>query len=132
MITRLTRTSTTAPPTVGPDSLDIRQRVAFNATYDLPWGKDRKWLTEGALSTILGGWNLGSIVGIQSGGPFGVNMNSNTTNAFSPGQRANVLYDPNLPNSERTVQRWFEHRRVRDDTGLHVRQLRTASIVRAD
>jgi len=92
----------------GPDALDIIHRFTFSATYDLPWGKGRRWLTDGVLSSIVGGWNIGSIVILQSGGPFTTTMQTNTTEAFSAGSlRANRIGEPNLPNSERTVQRWF-------------------------
>jgi hypothetical protein len=86
----------------GPDALDINHRFAWSSTYHLPG------FTEGALGTILGGWVLGSIANIQSGGPYTVTMNSNSANAFSAGgQRANLVGDPVLPSSQRTVQRWF-------------------------
>jgi hypothetical protein len=93
----------------GPDSLDIIHRVVFSSTYDLPWGKGRRWLTSGAASYILGGWTMGSIVNMQSGGPFTVTTQANTTNVFSAGaQRANVLRDANLPAEERNIGRWFD------------------------
>jgi len=93
----------------GPDALDIIHRFTFSSTYDLPWGKGRRWLNQGLLATVLGGWNLGSIIVLQSGGPFTVTMQTNTTEAFSAGAlRANVLRDPNLPNDERTIGRWFD------------------------
>ena len=93
----------------GPDALDIKHRFTFSSTYDLPWGKGRRWMTSGPLTYILGGWNLGSIIMLQSGGPFTVTTQTNTTEAYSAGaQRANVLRDGNLPNSERTIQRWFD------------------------
>jgi hypothetical protein len=93
----------------GPDALDIVHRFAWSSTYDLPWGRGRRWLKSGLVSQALGGWTVGSIVNIQSAGPFTVTMQSNTTNAFSAGGlRANVLRDGNLPTSERTVDRWFD------------------------
>ena len=93
----------------GPDALDIIHRFTFNSTYDLPWGKGRRWLTDGPASFILGGWNIGSMVMMQSGGPFTVTMQTSTlTGVYSAGgQRANVVGEPNLPNSERTINRWF-------------------------
>jgi hypothetical protein len=45
---------------------------------------------------------------MQSGGPFSVVTQTNTTNLFSPSQRAVLLRDPNLPSSERTLDRWFD------------------------
>lgn len=92
----------------GPDALDIIHRFVWSSTYDLPWGKGRKWLTSGLLSQVLGGWTLGSISVIQSGGPFTVTMQTNNTNAFSASNRANILRNPNLPGGERSVARWFD------------------------
>jgi hypothetical protein len=93
----------------GPDSLDIIHRMVFSSTYDLPWGKGRRWLTAGPASYVFGGWTLGSIVNMQSGGPFTVLTQANTTNVFSAGgQRANVLRDGNLPSDQRTIARWFD------------------------
>ena len=41
---------------------------------------------------------------MQSGGPFTVVTQTNTTNVFSAGaQRANVIRDPNLPGSQKTL-----------------------------
>ncbi len=93
----------------GPDSLDIIHRFVWSSTYDLPWGKGRKWLTGGPLAQVLGGWTLGSISSLQSGGPFTVTTQTNNTNVFSAGaNRANILRNPNLPTAERNVNRWFD------------------------
>lgn len=92
----------------GPLSIDIVHRFVWSSVYDLPWGPGRKWLTRGWASKLLGGWTVGAIVNVQSGGPFTVTMQTNTTNAFSPSLRANVLRNPNLPVSERSIYRWFD------------------------
>ena len=57
---------------------------------------------------VLGGWNIGAILTLQDGSPFGLTTQANSANAFSGAQRVNVLRDPELPNSERTVQRYFD------------------------
>lgn len=93
----------------GPDALDIIHRVVLSSTYDLPWGKGRQWLNAGPAARILGGWTLGSIVNMQSGGPFTVVTQTNTTNVFSAGaQRANIVRDGNLPAGQRSIERWFD------------------------
>jgi hypothetical protein len=93
----------------GPDALDIVHRFVWSSTWDLPWGKGRQWLNSGLLSHIVGGWGLGSVAMMQSGGPFTITTQTNGTNSFSAGgQRANILRNPNLPSDERTVQRWFD------------------------
>jgi len=93
----------------GPLSIDIVHRFSASAIYDLPWGKGRRWLSQGPAAALLGGWTIGSIVNVQSGGPFTVTMQTNTTNAFSAGAlRANLLRDPNLPAEQRRLDRWFD------------------------
>jgi hypothetical protein len=93
----------------GPDGLDIRHRFTWGSLYELPFGGGRKWLQQGALSRIVGGWAVGATALMQTGGPFTVVTQTNTTNVFSAGaQRASVAQDPNLPNSEKTLDRWFE------------------------
>ena len=51
------------------DAFNSRHRFVLNATYDLPFGKGRKWLTQapGAVNAILGGWQMGWITYLQSG-----------------------------------------------------------------
>jgi hypothetical protein len=93
----------------GPSTIDIVQRFVWSSVYDLPMGRGRRWLQKGPASSIMGGWTVGSIVSMQSGGPFTVTMQTNTTNAFSAGGlRANLLRDPNLPPEERRIERWFD------------------------
>jgi hypothetical protein len=93
----------------GPLSIDIVHRFVWSSIYDLPAGKGRRWLRQGLSSMILGGWSVGAIATVQSGGPYTVQMQTNTTNSFSAGAlRANVLRDGNLPPERRTLQRWFD------------------------
>jgi hypothetical protein len=93
----------------GPLTTDIIHRFVWSSVYDLPFGRGRQWLTDGILSRMVGGWQLGAISTVQSGGPFTVTTQTNTTNSFSAGGlRANVVRDPDLPSGERTIQRWFD------------------------
>ena len=93
----------------GPSALDINHRFTWSSVYELPFGKGRKWASSGPLSRVVGGWTVGAVSLLQSGGPFTVTTQTNTTNVFSAGgQRANVLRNPNLPVSERTLERWFD------------------------
>ncbi|MGH8246264.1 MAG: hypothetical protein ACREUU_07505, partial [Gammaproteobacteria bacterium] len=93
----------------GPSTIDIVHRFVWSSVYDLPFGKGRHWLQRGVASALLGGWTVGAISSLQSGGPFTVQMQTNNTNAFSAGAlRANVLRNPNLPAGERTIGRWFD------------------------
>jgi hypothetical protein len=93
----------------GPLSIDIVHRWVNSTVWDVPFGKGRRWATTGFLSHVIGGWQVGAISTVQSGGPFTVTTQTNTTNSFSAGAlRANRLGDGNLPRSERTISRWFD------------------------
>jgi hypothetical protein len=92
----------------GPSPIDVPHRFTWSAVYDLPFGKSRKWLQRGFLAPVIGGWTLDAVTSIQSGGPFTVTMLTDTTNSFAAGAlRANVVGDPNLPASNRTLTHWF-------------------------
>ncbi len=93
----------------GPVALDINHRFTFSSVCELPLGKGRRWLQRGPAARALGGWSMGTIAQLQSGPPFLVTTQTNTSNAFSSGaQRADVVRDPNLPAAQRKVERWFD------------------------
>ena len=58
----------------GPMFHDVRHNFIFSATYDLPWGKGRKWGSQwsGVTNAILGGWKLGGIFQARTGLPITV------------------------------------------------------------
>lgn len=93
----------------GPSELDINHRFTWSSVYELPFGSDRRWLAANPLRYLVGGWSLGAIAIKQNGPPISLWTQTNTTSAFSAGaQRVNLLRDPNLPASQRTVDRWFD------------------------
>jgi hypothetical protein len=58
---------------------------------------------------MVGDWGISVGMALQSGVPFTVGTQVNTTNAFSAGGlRADVLRNPNLPKDQRTLTRWFD------------------------
>ncbi len=88
---------------------DVRHRLSMSSVYELPWGRNRRWLNQGFAASVLGGWNLGGILTLQAGSPVGATTQTNTLNAFNPGaQRANILRPADLPKEERRVERWFD------------------------
>jgi len=82
---------------------DVRHRAVLSAVYELRWLANSGWL-----GRVFGGWKCGAIVTLQSGPPFSVFSFTNQTNAFPPGSvRADLVGNPRLPKSERTLARWF-------------------------
>jgi hypothetical protein len=76
--------------------LDFDRTFTFaqSYVYELPFGKNKKYLTSGPVGAIIGGWQLNGILTIYSGHPlnFGGDSgvlkapgNSNTLNYFGPG-----------------------------------------------
>jgi hypothetical protein len=77
--------------------------------YQLPFGADRKWLRDGPLSQILGGWQVSGFFTAQSGSPIGFTMNSGA-NLNAPGNtwRPNVSGTPNVLDNIGPGQLWFD------------------------
>jgi hypothetical protein len=93
----------------GPSENDIRHRFTWSSVYEFPFGKGRQFLTSGPLRYVLGDWSVGSVVTLQTGAPFTVTTQTNSTNAFSAGSlRADVLRNPNLSEDARRLERWFD------------------------
>ena len=93
----------------GPTGNDIRNRFTMTSVYDIPIGRGKKYLSNSRLGAVVGNWTLGGLMTIQSGEPFTVNTQVNTTFVNSAGaQRADVARNPNLANSQKTLDRWFD------------------------
>jgi hypothetical protein len=92
----------------GPSGNDIRHRLTVSSVYELPIGPGHRFLAAHWLGQVVGGWSIGLLGTLQSGAPFSVLTQTNTTNAFSAGAlRADLVGDPVLPSNERTLNRWF-------------------------
>ncbi len=88
---------------------DIPHRLSFSAVYDLPFGTGKRWLSKNKAKWILGDWGLSTVTTLQSGAPFTVTTQVDTTQAFSAGAlRADVLRNPNFDGSQRTLAQWFD------------------------
>lgn len=70
----------------GPTLFDYRHVVHANGTYDLPFGKGRRFLNHGRLpDRVVGGWTLGTIVTFQTGAPWQVMGGYLTMNDYGDG-----------------------------------------------
>ncbi len=79
--------STGGPQTVtnlnagkGPSGFDVRHRFVMSWVWELPFGFDKPYLSEGLLGQIIGGWQLSGIATFQGGRPFNVNLNTGVNN----------------------------------------------------
>jgi len=92
----------------GPSENDVRHRLTWSGVYELPFGKGKQFLSGSAWGHVIGGWGLGGILTIQSGAPFTVTTQVNSVFSAVGALRANVSSNPNLPNRQRTLARWFD------------------------
>jgi hypothetical protein len=91
----------------GRSNLDRTLGFISSVVYELPFGKGRSYLQSGPASWILGGWQIGAIVSAYSGFPIPHSINVNNQN-LGGSVRGDWVRSPNLPNSERTIDRWFD------------------------
>jgi hypothetical protein len=87
----------------GPSDFDIRHRLVANFIAELPFGRDKPFLTEGIAGQILGGWTVSGIYSARSGRPITVSQGTNNVGAGAEGL-PNLIGDPKGP---QTVDEWF-------------------------
>jgi TonB-dependent receptor-like protein len=86
---------------------DRRLVFVTSFVYELPFGKGKKMLSSGAGAWLLGGWQLGGIASFLSGRPLTHTINVDRQNNGGA-VRGNWVSNPNLPSSERAIERWFD------------------------
>jgi hypothetical protein len=94
----------------GNSNFDVRNAFKGNALYQLPFGQGRQFLnTSRILDAFVGGWQVSTLLIIQSGQPFTPVMGNGTASYASGGGGfawyPNVIGSPNLVN--RGVTQWF-------------------------
>jgi hypothetical protein len=88
--------STASMDTAQPDlewsvgQFDQTHLIKLSTVYELPWGKDRRWLTNGIASHIIGGWRVSGIQLYSSGTPIGVTTGAAPLPIFNGSNRPNV------------------------------------------
>ncbi len=90
---------------------DIKHRFVASYVYELPFGKGRRWGNNwnSPANLILGGWQLTGIHVVQSGLGLTATLGGSSVLNIGGERRArpNLVGDPVLPDSERTIARWF-------------------------
>jgi hypothetical protein len=62
----------------GPSVFDVRNNIALNAVYELPFGPGKPFLNEsGVLGLLVGGWQMSSVGWWHTGHPLTITMNIN-------------------------------------------------------
>lgn len=94
----------------GNSDFDIRQRLVLSWTYELPFGKGRRYLSSarGISGLLLGGWQVGGIETFMTGYMFNQTSTQNTLGSGVGTERPDRIRNGNLPSSERTLSHWFD------------------------
>jgi len=91
----------------GPSDWDVPHRFSLSYVWDIPYGKGRRYGAsgDGVWNALFGNWQMTGVFQARSGSPGTV-----TVGGSIPGgdARPDVLHDPNLPSSERSVDHWFD------------------------
>lgn len=79
-------------PEYGLASIDLTHRFLLSGSYELPFGKGKTLFNTGGLvDRLVGGWQVNFIGTMQSGYPLSITQASNNTNAYTGGQRPNLV-----------------------------------------
>jgi Carboxypeptidase regulatory-like domain len=86
---------------------DRRYVFVTSYVYELPFGKGKRLFPSGPAGWLLGGWQMGGILTFVAGRPLDHTLNVDRQN--NGGRvRGNYVRDPNLPDGERAIDRWFD------------------------
>ena len=116
----------------GVSLLDVAHRLNVNATFQLPFGEGRKWLTSGIGDALAGGWTVTVAGRYQTGFPLNISQSSNNSNLLGSNQRPNLVEGVDAMTTgsqeERAVTGWINPAAFSDGAGVHLRQRRRAPI----
>lgn len=73
------------------DSIDVTHRASVSVLYDLPIGKGKPFFNSGKIDRLISGWQIGSIITLESGRPLGI-TGANNQLASRPNLDSNVSY----------------------------------------
>jgi hypothetical protein len=95
----------------GPAEFDVAHRFVASYIWELPWGRGRRFGTDWGptLDLLLGGWQVTGIHALQSGLALTATLGGSSVLNIGGERRArpNLVGDPELPASQRTIERWF-------------------------
>jgi hypothetical protein len=95
----------------GPAATDVRHIVALSGTYDLPFGRSRRFVSglNPFADKAVSGWSLSAIANLQSGFPFSPQLGYNPTGSGDTRNPVRPDINPNFHGKlyPHTVAQWF-------------------------
>lgn len=89
----------------GLSDFNVGNRIVLSPVYELPFGKNKPFLTNGIGSLLAGGWQLSGIYSYDTGRPFTITTNTKRSGSIDGVDRPNLVGDPNK--GPKTVAQWF-------------------------
>jgi len=86
----------------GRSNFDLRHRFVFSGHYDLPFR-----VTSRIGNTIVQGWQIAGLLELRTGFPFTPIVGGDIPNAGTRHTRPDIVGEPALDPSDRTIDRWF-------------------------
>jgi len=90
-------------------SYDIPQFLSMSGVWELPFGRGKRFLSQGVASEVFGNWQLNGVVQLRSGQPYNLAVAGDVANigntSFANYARPNIVGDPNP--ARRTINEWF-------------------------
>lgn len=94
----------------GPANFDRTQVFTASYTYELPFGKGKRYLNHagGIGGMLAGGWQVSGITTVESGLPFEITANDLSNTGGIHSQVADRTCNGNLPSGQRSILHWFD------------------------
>jgi hypothetical protein len=85
------------------EPLDVSRRLVASFVYEVPFGKGKKFLSQGVGAAVLGGWQLSGILEARTGTPLIIRGANNRA-----ADRLDYLHSAALPSDQRNEYHWFD------------------------
>jgi hypothetical protein len=86
------------------------QNLALSGTYELPFGHGRAYMANANrfVDSVLGGWQLQTIIVLRSGTPYTPIVSSDVANTGVANQRPNLNPSGGSPTFKKSLTKWFD------------------------
>ena len=98
---------------------DVRHRYVANWLYELPFGRGKRYLgsSSGIVNAVLGDWQVGGVLTIQSGSPFTVTGGQGRPNRICDGSLPVLSFRDRHGEKPRSIGRLQCFRQGRNSNG---------------
>jgi Carboxypeptidase regulatory-like domain len=92
----------------GPTASDVRHRFTWSSVYELPIGRKGRYLSDvtGVADKLISGWQVGSIISIQTGQPLTATLAFDNPNVGEGTKLPDVVHNPN--HGPKTIAEYFD------------------------